>query len=668
MMKAGRTKRLSLCFIAFVMVVCTLFMGAHTTIAYAAESDIAFDQTDVLDDLMSSKVDGKAFDPKEYPFDENGGIQILSFIEYAYAFRANQRSNYGLYVYLYNPTGEYIATNSGANKIQIATSYDAGGNPTNYVKFDLELCSKVTSGDYKGLFYKFKVVDRPVKGSTFADRVNSIERRYDVSGIEILGGSSQTATEYRVGTTYRFTGYAKGYGPDANAESTLSCASEKLETIQLKVEHTYYRTKTSALGEGHQNQLDTVYFAVPKRYIEEYGTLQRIKAEWYEYKTRDIIVTSNAEFYAAAMPYIGKNLKGTPNSFGQYKRTEDIGYGLGMDIASTGDMTVASWGWNLGTGYYHTPTDALYYLFYTDDIENYDPYGDGVSGGGVESNALYEWIKSYDKSSRGLLPIKHGTIRADTVTDIDADRKHQSENGRVDKGYCWYDFDADVDLQTLQSWSSTSPSFWENWKQFGLGEALKGGPNEASRTVAPIQILNAADLAGSNIDVSERLLVNANDVDKIRAAYQDAVTVSGTDDEEAVLVLFRFATSDYYATSLDIVDFDGGLFNTDKSIKGEAYLARESVFFDFDIIQLTFNKDGAYRVIPVVSSPIDIVNDITPPVTVDDGFNWLGLIGGLLLLALLIPLLPYLAQGIVWLVITPIKVIKSAVRSRKRKH
>ena len=40
----------------------------------------------------------------------------------------------------------------------------------------------------------------------------------------------------------------------------------------------------------------------------------------------------------------------------------------------------------------------------------------------------------------------------------------------------------------------------------------------------------------------------------------------------------------------------------------------ESVFFDFDIIQLTFNRDGVYTVIPVVSSPMDIVNAITPPV------------------------------------------------------
>ena len=45
----------------------------------------------------------------------------------------------------------------------------------------------------------------------------------------------------------------------------------------------------------------------------------------------------------------------------------------------------------------------------------------------------------------------------------------------------------------------------------------------------------------------------------------------------------------------------------------QAYIAQQSVFVDFDIIQLTFNDKGTYTVIPVVSNPIDIVDPITPP-------------------------------------------------------
>lgn len=83
--------------------------------------------------------------------------------------------------------------------------------------------------------------------------------------------------------TYSFTGYAAGYGADANAASTLFCTSNELDTIELSVRHTFYRTKTSIKGAGYQNQIDTVYFTVPKRYLDTYGKLQKIKAEWWEY-------------------------------------------------------------------------------------------------------------------------------------------------------------------------------------------------------------------------------------------------------------------------------------------------------------------------------------------------------------------------------------------------
>ena len=289
------------------------------------------------------------------------------------------------------------------------------------------------------------------------------------------------------------------------------------------------------------------------------------------------------------------------------------------------------------------------------------------------SNALYDYIKSYNKSyASGRLPIKNGTISADLFeSDIDESRKLNSESGVIKQGYSYYDFDADVDLQTLQSWTSTSPSFWDNWLNFGLGSAFAGGPTEESRTVAPLQILNASDFSGTDQEIAERLLVNYNDVSAIKSAYNNAVTVSGKDDEEKVLVLFRFATSDYYSEPVDIIKLDNFLW-IDKKISGQAYMAKESVFFDFDVIQLTFNKEGDYTVIPVVASPIDIVNDVTPPTHMDSEIQWWKVILALLCVALLCvalgPVLPYIINFIVWLVLLPLKFLKWIVRSLKRKR
>ncbi|MBQ7348030.1 MAG: hypothetical protein IJW55_10270 [Clostridia bacterium] len=178
MIYTGAVKKPLLRVVAMAMVLFTLF-SVFGTVAYAADSgSIGFDNTDVLDDLSSTTAGGKAFDIKNYPFNENGEVQIISFIEYCYSYKANLRDHYGLYIYVYNPQGLNLSTDSKQNKIQMAVSYDAEGNPNDYEKFSLEFCSKVESGDYKNLFYKYKVIDREVGGTTFVERVNSNERRY----------------------------------------------------------------------------------------------------------------------------------------------------------------------------------------------------------------------------------------------------------------------------------------------------------------------------------------------------------------------------------------------------------------------------------------------------------------------------------------------------------
>lgn len=670
MIHAGAVNHPLLRVAAVVMVLVTLFGGFSTT-AYAAGNGSSFHDTNVLDDLLSSTVNGKPFDVRDYPFDETGEVQVISLIEYCYSYKANQRDNYGLYIYVYNPKGLNLSTDSKRNKIQMATSYNKEGNPSAYEKFSLEFCSKVETGDYRNLFYKYKVVDRKVNGTTFDQRVNSNERRYDISGIELTVHGSGAATEYHVGTTYRFTGYAAGYGPNGNTQSTLTCKSEKLETISLNVKHTFYRSETSTLGAGHQNQLDTVYFTVPKSYIEEYGKLQRIKAEWYEYKTKDILVTSNAAFYQAAKPYVGVPLGSKPNQYGQYEYVKDIGYSLGINAGKAGDMYVADWGWNLGTGYFHSPTNVLYYMFYVSDIDEYDPYAKKVSSGGVESNELYEYIRAYNKTyENGRLPVKNGTISADLFeADIDESRKMDNASGKIQMGYSCYDFDADLDTQVLSSWSDSDPSFWDNWKHFGLGAAFTGGPEEASRVVAPIQILQEDDLDGNNETISERLLVNMQDVDSIRETYTEA-----TENDE-VVVLFRFATSDYYSETATIIEPGAGFLGADKKYENQAYIASESVFFDFDIIQLTFNKEGIYTVIPVVADPIDAIGGITPPVDLPGELEWWQIVFALAMIVLLVfllaPLWPYILKAILWVydyIAKGVRAVARLIKERKSKN
>ena len=627
--------------VLLLLVLCIAMWGGQVSApsVYAdTGGELKYDSTNALDDLQSSDIDGEPFDIADYPKNAQGTAQMITFVEYCYSQYENGFGNYALYVYVYNPALVEFATVSTQNKIQISTDFyydnEQGkvGDVKDYQKFSLKFCN-ASGGEYANLFLKFRIVDEEniILNAQREHEQKTGNRYYHISGIELfeIGGSATNAHEYLVNKYYQFSGYAEGYGDSENFPFTCDSTGQA-EAVELDVRHTFYRSETSSKGAGYQNQLDSVYFAVPKRLFDTYGELQRIKAEWYEYKTKDIIVTSNDKFASAAKPWLGKQTNTQLSSLGVPEINKDIGYSLIQDFYSGGmgvGIQGATWGWNIYHTYLSPRANALYYLFQVDNIEEYDPYADLVSIGGVESNQLYEYIKSYDKSyDGGTLPIKDGTISADLFADdIDDYRKVDSEYGKIQQGYSYYDFDADLDLQHLSSWQETAPDFWDNIRNWGLWDTIFGDiPEEESRTVAPIEIIEEDDLKGTSAEVSERLLINSGDVQALRDYYDEAITVdvSVPDDEEKVVVLFHFATTDYYSAPVEIWELGTGFLGGDTKISGQAYRAWESVFLDFDVIQLTFNNDGEYHVIPAVSSPIDIVNAITPPVDMDSDIPW----------------------------------------------
>lgn len=624
-----------------LFVLCIAMWGGQffaPTVYADTGGELKYDSTNALDDLQSSTIDGEPFDIADYPKNAQGTAQMITFVEYCYSQYENGFGNFALYVYVYNPALLQFATVSTQNKIQISTDFyyenEQGkvGDVKEYSKFSLKFCN-ASGGEYENLFLKFRVVDDEniILNAERKHEKQTGNRYYHISGIELfeIGNSATNAHEYLVNKYYQFSGYAEGYGDSENFPFTCDSTGQA-EAVELDVRHTFYRSETSSKGKDYQNQLDSVYFAVPKRLFDTYGELQRIKAEWYEFKTNDIIVTSNDEFASVARSWLGKQTNTQFSVGGIPEINKDIGYSLVQDYYNSSGMGYvqgATWGWNIYGNYVSPRAKALYYLFQVDNIEEYDPYADIVSIGGVESNQLYEYIKNYDKSyDGGTLPIKDGTISADLFADdIDDYRKVDSEYGKIQQGYSYYDFDADLDLQHLSSWQETAPDFWDNIRNWGLWDTIFGDiPEEESRTVAPIEIIEEDDLKGTSAEVSERLLINSGDVQSLRDYYDEAVTIdpSVSDDEEKVVVLFHFATTDYYSAPVEIWELGTGFLGGDTKISGQAYRARESVFLDFDVIQLTFNNDGEYHVIPAVSSPIDIVNAITPPVDMDSDIPW----------------------------------------------
>ena len=123
--------------------------------------------------------------------------------------------------------------------------------------------------------------------------------------------------------------------------------------------------------------------------------------------------------------------------------------------------------------------------------------------------------------------------------------------------------------------------------------------------------MQETDLNGKDEEIADRLYINERDVDTFKQYYN-----SYKDTHH--IILFRFANTDYLSRAAGYwLDRNGDekLMNDERISEDQtqAYVCSETIFLNFDIISLTFNDDGEYRVFPVVSDPIDVVGDLEPP-------------------------------------------------------
>ena len=223
-------KKIGFAILSFVLslwvVMAGFFPAVLPNISAKASTALTYEQTNVMDDLKESTIDGEEFSLIKYGFNAFKDTEVLSFVEYCYSFYRNLQDNYGLYVYVYNPKGLNFDVNNELNTVQLA--YGASTS-TNYHKYPLKFLNCSTETNYERLFYKFKVVLTGDQRNEILETLNSSERIYRVSGVELVQAGKTNATEFSVGTTYHYSGYAAGYGSNADAENTLKCDSEQAE-------------------------------------------------------------------------------------------------------------------------------------------------------------------------------------------------------------------------------------------------------------------------------------------------------------------------------------------------------------------------------------------------------------------------------------------------------
>ncbi len=542
-----------------------------------------FDDSNIISDLIGSGVN-----LSDYPENDKLSLRFINFVEYGYTSTESRKGNFGLYVYIYNPQRIEINTTSFTNRVQLAVGYDTDkitrdSKPTGYDTFNIRYCSKAEGG----LYYKFRIVDHiGADDKTIEERVDAGERRYDVSGIVL------NDKEYEIGGTFCFSGYGKGYHTDILAESTLKNSMfSSLETIRLEVTPTTYRTDSSSLGKNHQNAINSVYFSVPNEYLTDKdgnltGNLQKIRAEWYEYKTQPIIILEHQEYVNEFKPYIGVNIgDGTDDISKEYWIRGD-----GVLMGNRSYFYEPSYNISSLSKSARNPITTLYYVFQSNK-----------NTGKVHSSDLEEYIRAYTKTAnKGYLPVEDGQISADLFLDT-------VDEGRT-RGYNNIEVDANHKFNIL-SYDETH-SGWDKFWDFFFNAPTT---DDTRKNINPIYQMTASDLALSDSSFSYNMLVDDDDVKNIKSMGLEAKANGETP------FLFRFAQTDYYSAQL--LSSHHSQIDLTPDDDCADWLAQETVFLDFKIIHLTFNVDDELRTVPVVSDPIDIIPELTPPVYMTDGGN-----------------------------------------------
>lgn len=550
-----------------------------------------FDETDVLSDLEKTEVDGVPFDLKAYSFSAEGKTSLFSFVEFCYSYTPDLWQDFGLYVYLHNPRGLKFDVTSARNTISLRAGNDEAAG---YKKFHLDFLSVSLRENYEGLFYKFKVNLSAAQREEILGAVNSAERQYRVSELELMEIGKDEATDVTVGTKYFFSGYAGYYGPSGKAESTLSARSEQMDTLTLEkqkgeIGFTAYRPDGSnGKNEYTQDSLHSVYFAVPNTFIETYGEMAAVHATWLNAVLKPMLVTGNKDAYDAIKPFLGKNI-------GLW--TEDLNYyyygghasapaGMGGAIPHTyycgynarpafGGHLFERWSEEQGG----KTVNPLYILFYS----------------GAEADSADTYVVSSDEIQEKML-----SATADFGGELVNEKYSKDLFSQVDEAF------TDINIKRDDTYDLTkeviSQSWWEKlWNQSHVVSSV------VFDGIPAIEAVTDEKLTGSKEDVCDRLYIGEPDYDSFKACYD-------TYKDERTVYLLRYQVSDYISQEATL--FTNDSLDLPKEVDSNAYFFSETVNLDFDILDVTFSNGEKETVIPVAMSPVDVIPNATPPLDV----------------------------------------------------
>lgn len=575
----------------------------------------AFEARTALDDLLDATFDGKPFSTSMYPYVPGSNImQILSFVEYGYSnlSSSDERYNdYSLFLYVYNPGNLNVSTRD----LRHAISMKIGGD-TEYAKYSMQLLSASGEGSNNQLYLKFRV---NISASVLREKIDGAEiREYSISEFEIVTAGDNNATTHE-GGAWSFTGYSEGYGKSGSPELTVS-SGELNGTVLIKdIGQGVWRTAADNTGWNYV-QIDSVYFTIPHEVTDRYGDkLVDILYELYAYNTGWMVGFEHDKPYNLFKDKGGEVLSKPDDNLPVLVASKDGATALGDYFYWVYNNRVDS----LGTPHVSNclnEANMLSYVF---------KYAEGADSGDIVDTDVREYLseqwKLYNRhevSAFDYLPVSLALWEGyGPVTPYR--RIHSS--------------DLDYKLNSFDG------NWWEKlWN-------CKSAYNEFE--VEPIQTVDDNNIR----NIEGELYLDNRYADDVKAMYTEAKKRGDT------MYVFHFAASDYNSYQV----FCSSLIGDKKEIQvtGDdegGFVCRENVFMDFDMLQMTFERNGIQTVLPVQMSPINVIGELQLP----DDYNppdgvpkWVIILIAILILVVVVILCPALLPILVRIVILPIKLL-----------
>ena len=610
-----------------LLIFCTVFpstaVAEESSLSKLAAYRDAYEQTDVTEDLEDVDLSS---------YRGSNSISAISLTEFGY--NDKDLSGYGLYLYIYNDTGEALIDYK-LNRIQLSV------DGSTYNKYRLTILDK----NADETVYKMKISSTSDNGYKIFEHISSDKRIYSISGMEIVSGAG--FIDYPISQKYTYSGYAAFEEGD---ESTLECSVEKQDTVLitgLEDRQTVYRTDMDNPNMQSHNQINSVYFAVDNYFMHTYGKLQQIEAEWWEYRTSPIVVTNNEDCYNSLSMLSAKYSEENPIGYTRVDDEWGIGDWQSTQIGGYGPLRTYNWVYNIetyvsengnGVRAFSRPNN-LYWILRTStwgaDLENYV----------VSQEDLEELRFSFEQSQRAhFSEDDHGYSYC-----LELFNKEVGE-GRT-AGYNRKVFDS-TDPNDMINFKEYDPNYrgWDAFKNiFGWEDDF----DEVLTDVSPIVLIDSSNseyyFSGSTEEISDKLLIAEEDVAKIKQYVSNAVK------NDETVVLFRFANTEYYSNIAHAKDRDG------EWVEDIAFTAEENVFLNFDIMTLGFYDGYEYTVIPVVSSPVDIISDIVGPALQDT-------LGDMIMYYILIAIAAIVAVLVLVLLYGILDMISNSVMSAPRRN